>query len=150
MTSSAGYHPDAVRFGSVAAVTDAAVLDRLGAAKFVRLTTYRRDGSPVPTPVWVVREGEMLLVYTAVSTGKVKRLMHSPRVSLVPCDARGRVPDGAAEVEGAARVEGQQVAVERLRGQLRRKYGLLGRVLLLAERVRGRSADAVRIEIALT
>ena len=131
-------------------MTDAAALDRLGAAKFVRLTTYRRDGSAVPTPVWVVREGELLLVYTSVSTGKVKRLMHSPRVSLVPCDSRGRVADGAAEVGGAARVEGQVGAVDRLRAQLRRKYGLLARALLLGQRVRGRAADAVRIEIALT
>ena len=34
---------------------------RLGDEKFVSLTTFKRDGSPVASPMWIVREGKHLL-----------------------------------------------------------------------------------------
>ena len=49
-------------------------LDRMGDGKYVLLTTYRRDGTPVATPTWVVRDGDALAVWTATDSGKVKRV----------------------------------------------------------------------------
>jgi PPOX class probable F420-dependent enzyme len=40
----------------------APTLDELGSAKYVSLTTYRKDGTAVPTPVWMVRDGDELAV----------------------------------------------------------------------------------------
>ena len=60
-------------------------------AKYVSLTTFRRPvyaastGAPVSTPVWVVRDGDRLLVTTDASAGKVKRLRHTPAVTLRAC-----------------------------------------------------------------
>ena len=44
--------------------------DRLGASRFISLTTYKRDGTAVPTPVWVVKDGSHLLVWTAKTSGR--------------------------------------------------------------------------------
>jgi uncharacterized protein len=47
---------------------------------FMRLTTYRKSGEPVATPVWFAEEGEKLYVTTDRISGKVKRLRHATRV----------------------------------------------------------------------
>jgi PPOX class probable F420-dependent enzyme len=68
---------------------------------YVSLTTFRRSGAPVATPVWAAPDGDALIVWTRADSGKVKRLRHTPRVTVAPCDVRGRVEgptvDGAAE-----------------------------------------------------
>ncbi len=48
-------------------------LAELARSMFVLLTTYRRDGEAVPTPVWIADDGERLLVTTGAASGKVKR-----------------------------------------------------------------------------
>ncbi len=124
-----------------------AAVELLGAAKYVRLTTFRRDGTGVPTPVWVVRDGDRLLVTTGATAGKVKRLAHTPRVLLVPCDARGRVAEGAVEHEASAVVVQDAARQKRLNTLLIAKYGLLARVLLLSGRMR-RRGESVCLEIS--
>lgn len=59
----------------------------------VLLVTYKRDGTPVPSPVWFARDGEELFVWTEVNAFKAKRLRHDERALLAPCSARG-VPYG--------------------------------------------------------
>lgn len=88
---------------------------------YVSLTTFRRTGVPVSTPVWAAPDGETLVVWTRADSGKVKRLRHTPRVTVAPCDVRGRTTgaavDGLAEfVPGTGRA--QAIAA------LRRTYGL--------------------------
>jgi len=63
--------------------------------KYLSLTTYRRDGSPVTTPVWFVEEGGRLFVTTAADSYKAKRLRRNPAAMVAPCTARG-VPKGDA------------------------------------------------------
>ena len=121
-------------------------LAALGREKYLRLTTFRRDGTPVPTPVWVVPDGGSLLVVTTASTGKVKRIRHTPRVLLAPCDARGRVAAGAADTEAVAAVVDDPAAVAELQRRLIGKYGLLARAIRLMSAVRRRN-DGVRLEI---
>ena len=53
---------------------DDALRDRLGAGKYLLLTSYRKNGTPVATPVWVVRDGEHLAIWTERHAGKVKRI----------------------------------------------------------------------------
>ncbi|KQS66335.1 PPOX class F420-dependent oxidoreductase [Modestobacter sp. Leaf380] len=63
----------------------------LPAGRYVALTTYRRNGTPVTTPVWCAPDGDVRLVWTNPDAGKVKRLRHTSDVLLADCDARGRV-----------------------------------------------------------
>ena len=63
--------------------------------KYLSLTTYRRDGTPVSTPVWFVEEDGRLFVTTAADSYKAKRLRRNPAAMVAPCTARG-VPKGEA------------------------------------------------------
>jgi hypothetical protein len=91
--------------------------------QFVLLTTFKRDGTPVKTPVWIVDLGDGTAgFWTTSDTGKVKRLAHTPRITLQPCNARGRVKPGSASVEAtAAVVTGAQL--EAIRQRVIAKYG---------------------------
>jgi len=92
----------------------------LPVSTYVSLTTFRRTGVPVSTPVWAAPDGETLVVWTRTDSGKVKRLRHTSRVTVAPCDIRGRV-QGAA-VDGVA--EFVSPASPAALAALRRTYGL--------------------------
>ncbi|SEL16220.1 PPOX class F420-dependent oxidoreductase [Streptacidiphilus jiangxiensis] len=100
---------------------DPATLDALTRARYVSLTTYRKDGTPVATPVWHVIDDGHLYVWTEADSWKVKRLRRDARVKVVACDVRGRIAPGAAEAEGTGRVL-DDAGREKVRRLLGRKY----------------------------
>ena len=110
-------------------------LSALGAERFVSLTTFRRSGVPVPTPVWVAQDGEALVVITPAESGKVKRLRNDPRVELQPCGRTGRVAEGAPVTAGRAELVADPAEAARLTEVLRRKYGMEYRITMVVERV---------------
>ena len=110
-----------------------AAIEQLGAEKYVLLTTFRRDGRAVSTPLWVVPDGAGLAFWTPVDTGKVKRIRNSGRVTVAPCDARGKVRGEA--IEAQARI-GDLADRRRVGEGLKRKYGLIGRLSLLGSKLR--------------
>ena len=59
--------------------------------KYLSITSFRRDGTGVATPVWFIQEGGRLLVQTGASSGKVKRIRRNPQVMIAPCGATGRL-----------------------------------------------------------
>lgn len=108
------------------------VLDLLARTPFVLLTTFRRDGTPVPTPVWVVRDVDELLVWTNPQAGKVKRIRANGRAELAPCTRRGK-PLGRS-VPATGRVLGPD-EVQRVMPALIDKYGLQARMTTLPNRL---------------
>ena len=45
----------------------------LGDEQFLSLTTFRKSGERVSTPMWVVRDSDALIMFTPEESGKVKR-----------------------------------------------------------------------------
>ncbi|MEI5033281.1 PPOX class F420-dependent oxidoreductase [Streptomyces sp. S1A(2023)] len=121
-------------------------VERLAASRYVLLTTFRRDGRAVPTPVWVMRDGGCLAVWSVADAGKVKRIRNSGRVTVAPCDWRG-VPKGES-VPGVGELPADQDTVHYL-DLMKRKYGLVARVGLLGSRLKGSGHRAVGIRIRL-
>jgi hypothetical protein len=120
-----------------------ASLVTLGDERFVSLTTFRRTGEPVATPVWVVRDGAALVVYTVAESGKVGRIRSDAHVELRACDRRGRVAEGTPVVPATAVVDESAEGVGLTERLLRTKYGWeFGGIRLLqqAERFVGRSS----------
>jgi uncharacterized protein len=96
--------------------------------KYILLTTFRRDGTPVSTPVWAVElDGGQIGFWTSSGSGKAKRLVHTERVMVQPCDARGRVKAGTTPTQATARmVTGSEY--EAIRQRVIAKYGFMTKV----------------------
>jgi uncharacterized protein len=126
---------------------DDTALQRLGAGQYLLITSYRRNGTPVATPVWVVRDGNTLGVWTPAESWKVKRIRARGDVLVGPCDLRGN-PTGDQVPATAEICDADTTA--RYRTLLARKYGLLGRLTLLGSRVRRGLKGTVGIRVTLT
>ena len=121
----------------------------LGDQRFVSLTTFRKSGEPVSTPVWVGRDGDALIVTTPETSGKVKRIRNSERVEVRPCNRMGRVEQGTESVAGVARLLTDDKDRKRLTEVIRRKYKFEYRVVMGIERL-ARSGRRTRVIIAIT
>lgn len=121
-------------------------LQTLASEPYLLLTTYRRDGTAVSTPVWVSSDGTALYVWTRADSGKLKRLQHTSRVGLAPCDARGRV--SGPTVTGTARIL-DAVGTARAASLHRAKYRLQFVMFNLAGRVAARWTGG-EVGIAIT
>jgi PPOX class probable F420-dependent enzyme len=115
--------------------------------RYVSLATFRRNGTEVATPVWFAAVDGKLYVISAGDAGKVKRLRHSPRARVAPCDARG---GSLGEWQDAtAQIISDPGLIERSRAALRAKYGWQIRVLDFFSRLTGRSRRRGWIQIVL-
>ncbi|MBM4476301.1 PPOX class F420-dependent oxidoreductase [Rhodococcus hoagii] len=98
-------------------------LSEIGAAKYVLLTTFRKDGSGVPTPLWAAMDGDRMLMWTETKSWKVKRIKNRSRVTVGACDARGN-PKGP-QIDATAAVL-DDAGTEETRDAIARKYGVIG------------------------
>ena len=99
------------------------VVDEIGRSRYVSLTTYRRNGTAVATPVWHVASGGELFVVSDADAGKVKRIRNDGRVVVTVCDIRGRIAPGAPSADGVARLL-DEAGTATARTLLARKYAL--------------------------
>ncbi|GAA3787339.1 PPOX class F420-dependent oxidoreductase [Streptomyces chiangmaiensis] len=126
---------------------DEATLDRLATGQYLLVTSYRRNGTAVATPVWVVRDGEALGVWTPADSWKVKRIRARADVLVGPCDLRGN-PTGD-QVPASAEICDPATSA-RYRDLIGRKYGILGRLTLLGSRLRRGREGTVGIRVTLS
>ncbi|NWF70195.1 MAG: PPOX class F420-dependent oxidoreductase [Chloroflexi bacterium] len=100
--------------------------------QYMSLTTFRKNGQPVPTPVWFAQVGDKLYVYTSNLSGKAKRLSHTTRVTVAPCTASGKVIGDVQEAEARImRPDEEHTALT----AINRKYGMVKRAIDLLNRV---------------
>jgi PPOX class probable F420-dependent enzyme len=121
-------------------------LARFVEQKTVVLTTHRRDGTPVPTPVSLAVDGDRAVVRSFEKAGKTRRLRNDPTAEVAPSTARG-VPTGPALRAQVRRLDGSESReAARL---LRRKHPLLhGVAVPLAHRAgRSRVGRTVHFEL---
>ncbi|HEY5650920.1 MAG TPA: PPOX class F420-dependent oxidoreductase [Acidimicrobiia bacterium] len=65
--------------------------DHLTGERFLSIATFRRSGDRVATPVWFAHEGDGIVIGTFANSGKAKRLRHTDKVEIAPCNFRGLV-----------------------------------------------------------
>ena len=101
-------------------------LDQFLDQKYINLETYKKDGTPVRTPVWFVIDNDLIYVITRESTGKVKRLRNNQNVRIVPCSFKGEPKN--EWVKGATeKITGDEAdKVIKLR---KKKYGMFARLI---------------------
>ena len=129
----------------------ASALDEIARHQYVSLTTFRRSGDPVATPVWVARDEDEVVVISVDGVGKTKRLAHTSRVELRPCDVRGRVAAGAPCWLGTARVVRDREGLDAVRRAMSAKYPMarLGNAIedLLGRWMRRKPRAGIRISL---
>jgi PPOX class probable F420-dependent enzyme len=107
--------------------------DRFKRAWAVLLTSYRRDGTPIGTPVNIAVVGDRAFIRSPGTGWKVKRMRNDPRVEIAPCTFRGR-PTGPSVPALARRLEGDEA--RRAARALRRRHPVLQGILVpLAHRL---------------
>ena len=67
------------------------LLEQFSEQKYINLETYKRDNTPIKTPVWFVIDNDLIYIITRESTGKVKRLKNNQNVRIVPCSFKGEI-----------------------------------------------------------
>ena len=113
-------------------------------SQYVSLTTFTKDGRPKPTPIWIAADGDRALVITGKDSWKVKRIRNTPRVTLTPCDRRGKVT--GEPVEAVATVL-DDAHIETVYGAIGKRYGLLGQVFNFFSKLRGGAKRNVGLEL---
>jgi uncharacterized protein len=107
--------------------------DSLQGQQFIALTTFRKSGAPVITPVWFTQSGEKLYVFTSAESGKVKRLRNNPRVSLAPSDFSGKPLGG--DMPGAVSFPPEE-EWKAIKKQFQSKYGVQFSIFSNSSRLR--------------
>jgi uncharacterized protein len=137
-------HRDAWTTESAESLASDQGFESLRGHKYCLLTTFRKSGEPVPTPVWFgLADGNVYLESEAV-VGKVKRIRSNPRVQIAPCTLRGK-PLGTP-IEARARILGPDES-ERAERAIADHYGLFRK---LFDGVGNRlEVNSVKIEVEL-
>jgi uncharacterized protein len=108
-------------------------IDLTPRAKTVLLTTYKRDGTAVPTPVSIAFDGDRAFFRSYDKAWKTKRLRNNPRVEVAPATLRGR-PLGPPVQAQATLLEGDQAGMA-ARALARRHRVLQGMLVPVAHRL---------------
>ena len=108
--------------------------------KYLSVTSFRKDGTGVATPVWFVAENGDLLVETDGDSYKARRIRRNNAVLVAPCTASGKLRGEPVPAHAEFLPEEERGRVERL---MARKYRV-DRVLVLpiyraVQRLRGTS-----------
>ncbi|MBA2598126.1 MAG: PPOX class F420-dependent oxidoreductase [Chloroflexia bacterium] len=120
-------------------------LTALPRQRTVLLTTFRRDGTPVATPVNIAVAGERAFFRTWDTAGKVKRIRNNPEVTVAPSTVRGRQTGPPLPAQASVLSGGDSAAAA---SALARKHPLLHGILVpLIHRLRGNRT--VHLELTL-
>ena len=94
--------------------------------KYINLETYKRDGTPIRTPVWFVIDNDLIYVITREETGKVKRIKNNQNVRIVPCSFKGE-PKNEWIKGKVEKITGKEADIAiKLR---KKKYGMSARLI---------------------
>ena len=135
-----------------AAVRTAADLEALFPGRFLSVTSFKRDGTGVATPLWFVSDGTRLFALTDLHSAKVKRIRRNPQVLVAACRPDGKLR--SEPVPAHAEVLTATPELEHVQRLLTERYKISYRLVMLAyrlgRRLRGRSSVADGAARAIT
>jgi hypothetical protein len=112
--------------------------------QYLNLETYRKSGQGVRTPLWFVEDQGVLYMRTPAASAKIRRIRNNAQVRVVPSDMRGNPIggwiDGEAQLIPAAEAEWVNLLVKR-------KYGLLKRLIDLRSRLKGTEYVVIAVRV---
>ena len=114
------------------------------AQKYLSLETYKRDSTPIQTPVWIVTENDQLYITTKETTGKVKRLRNNQNARIAVCSMKGDIKSNWVDV-GLEKIP-EESNVEKIVKLRKKKYGFSARLVSMFTSQKGKTV-AYSIEV---
>ena len=105
--------------------------------KFLSLETYKRDSTPIQTPVWFVTENDQLYITTKETTGKVKRLRNNQNARIAVCSMKGDIKSDWIDV-GLEKIP-EESDVEKIVKLRKKKYGFSARLISMFTSQKGKT-----------
>ena len=102
-------------------------LEQFTDQKYISLETYRRDQTPVKTPVWFIIENDQIRITTKETTGKVKRLQNNKSARIAICSMKGDIKGDWVNVELQWIYEDNDI--EKIVKLRKKKYGFSARLI---------------------
>ena len=128
-------------------VIERASFPDLGREQCIALTTFRKTGQAVTTPVMFAQSLGTIYVGTRADAGKLKRLRRNGQVTLAPCTYSGKVT--GAVITGKVRILTEPVECTAASTALAKKYGCMLPLTRNAWRLLHRKAKADEVYIAI-
>ena len=127
-------------------------LDALFPGRYLSVTSYKRDGTGVATPVWFVSDGSRLFALTDLHSAKVKRVRRKPHVTVASCRPGGKLR--SEPVSANAEVLTAEAELERVQQMLLSRYKITYLVAMLfyrlGRRLRSKQSVADGAALAIT
>jgi len=98
----------------------------LASESYINLETFRKDGTPVKTPVWAAPLDGKLVVFCDKESYKVKRIRNNPKLRAAACSATGVVRGDW--IDGTGRAIDDAAYIDRIEAALEAKYGLMMKI----------------------
>ena len=112
-------------------------LDQFIDQKYLSLETYKRDNTPVQTPVWFVIDNDQLYITTKETTGKVKRLRNNQNARIAVCSMKGDIKSNWVDV-GLENIP-EESNVEKIVKLRKKKYGFSARLVSMFTSQKGKT-----------
>ena len=112
--------------------------------KYLSLETYKRDDTPIQTPVWFVIDNDQLYITTKETTGKVKRLRNNQNARIAVCSMKGDIKSNWVDV-GLEKIP-EESNVEKIVKLRKKKYGFSARLISMFTSQKGKTM-AYSIEV---
>ena len=112
--------------------------------KYLSLETYKRDNTPIQTPVWFVTDKEQFYITTKETTGKVKRLRNNQNARIAVCSMKGDIKSNWVDV-GLEKIS-EESNVEKIVKLRKKKYGFSARLVSMFTSQKGKTM-AYSIEV---
>ncbi len=116
----------------------------LDSARYVALTTFKRDGTPVATPVWITGSHGTYAFTTGDNAWKSKRLNNNPKVTVQVSDFRGRVKPNTRVYIGTGTVDGSADGIAAVEQALTKKYSWQFKLTQLTDVIKDKLGKTVK------
>jgi len=127
-------------------------LEALFPGRYLSVTSFKRDGSGVATPVWFVSDGSRLFAFTDLRSAKIRRIHRNPHVLIASCRPGGKLR--REPVAARAEVLTAPADLERVQKLLLARYKISYRIVMffyrLGRRLRGKQSVADGAALAIT
>jgi PPOX class probable F420-dependent enzyme len=109
------------------------------------LSTFRKTGVEVKTPVWFAAAGGKLYCFSDPRGGKLKRLRNFSRARVAPCDVAGKILGEWRDTN--ARIVDDKALIERVYDAFGKKYGWQIALFNFGSRLVGKYPKRVFVEV---